>query len=132
NDDIGKLKTEFFKEYEDENMLDDGQGGRTWLPGFSVATMLQAWTDHKASAGYKAQVDALVQAKYSDLSGTTEQIRTLQNEIYGPGFSTIQEAQSDANKADPDFPNQWDNGERAAFQMSVGSDGWLPKYETQT
>ena len=114
--------------YEAENMLDDGSGNKTWLPGFSVATMMKAWNKHRTSAAYKTQLQNLTQAEALDLSGITSQIFKSQNEIYGPGFNTIQEAQSDVLKADPNFPNS-DND--PAFLMSSGSDGWLPKYEVE-
>jgi hypothetical protein len=132
NDEVGRLKTNFFKEYESENMLDDGTGQKVWLPGFSVATMLRAWNGHKTSAIYKAQLDDIIQSRALDLSGIAGQISQLQNKIYGAGFNALQEAQSDTRKADPDFANSFDDDKaRAVFQMQAGSDGWLPKYEAQ-
>lgn len=129
---VGAIKTKFFKDYQDQNMLDDGSGNKTWLPGFSIATMMKAWSKHRTSALYKTQVQNLTQAEGLDLSGITGQIFQLQNKIYGAGFNTIQEAQSDVLKADPDFSNNFDDDtQRAVFQMPAGSDGWLSKYEVQ-
>jgi hypothetical protein len=129
---VGEIRTKFFKSYENDNMLDDGSGNKTWLPGFSPATMMKAWNKYRTTAQYKAQVQNLTQAEGLDLSGITGQIFQLQNKIYGPGFSTIQEAQSDVLKADPDFANNFDDdAQRANFQMPADSDSWLPKYEVQ-
>ena len=125
---VGAIRTKFFKDYEDQNLLDDGTGNKTWLPGTSRATMQKAWNKHLTSALYKAQVQSLTQAEALDLSGITTQIFQLQNKIYGAGFNTIQETQSDVLKADPDFANSTND---PAFQMSAGTDGWLPKYEVQ-
>jgi hypothetical protein len=94
--------------------------------------MMKAWNRHRASAAYRQQLQALAKAEARDLPAITKQIFTLQSEIYGPGFNVIQQGQSDALMADPDFPNKFDNDtQRAVFQMTAGSDGWLPKYEVQ-
>jgi hypothetical protein len=115
-----------------ENTPDDDSNNTTWLPGFSAATMMKAWNRHRTSAAYKKQLQALTRAEARDLSAITKQIFTLQNEIYGPGFNAIQAGQSDVLKADPDFPNKFDDDtQRAVFQMPAGSDGWLPRYEVQ-
>jgi hypothetical protein len=53
--------------YEVENMLDDGSGNKTWLPGFSVATMMKAWNKHRMSAAYKTQLQNLTQVEALDL-----------------------------------------------------------------
>ena len=129
---VGAIHAQFVKDYENNNMQDDGSGHNTWAPGFSFATMRKAWTKHQASALYRTQVQNLTQAAGLDLSGITGQIFQLQNQMYGPGFNTIQEAQSDVLKADPDFSNNFDDdAQRAVFQMQAGSDGWLSKYEVQ-
>jgi len=111
---------------------DSGNGNTTWLPGFSAATMRRAWNRHRTSAAYRQQLQALAKAEARDLPAITKQIFTLQNEIYGPGFNAVQQGQSDALMADPDFPNKFsDDTQRSLFQMAAGGDGWLPKYEVQ-